>query len=139
MLPFFVLLLVFLELIIALLFPLLRFPSTKSHALQQPLSAVIHAGKHIILSSLLTTSSVLEWCFSQSVAQTKISWVFSLLSFRESPLPLSLISGITEMLCVIFCNTLPDGSMLCDASRRDSNWLGQTKQARGWQGVMDAG
>lgn len=92
----FVLLFVFLEVIIAFLFSLFRFPPTKSHSLQEPLSAVFSAGKHIILFSPLTSSSIREWWFSQSVAQL-ISWVFPLLSSREFSLLLSLISGITDL------------------------------------------
>lgn len=92
----FVLLFVFLEVIIAFLFSLFRFPPTKSHSLQEPLSAVFSAGKHIILFSPLTSSSIREWWFSQSVAQLT-SWVFPLLSSREFSLLLSLISGITDL------------------------------------------
>lgn len=96
------LLFVFLEVIIAFLFSLFRFPPTKSHSLQEPLSAVFSAGKHIILFSPLTSSSIREWWFSQSVAQLT-SWVFPLLSSREFSLLLSLISGITDRSLVFLC------------------------------------
>lgn len=65
---FFALPFIFLELIIAFLFQLLRFPATKLHVLQQPPSAVFHLRKHSILLSLLISKSILEWWFSWSVA-----------------------------------------------------------------------